>query len=99
MRTLLVARRTLSALLLLLPGMTTFFVGGIVSRRGGGIIKSLCLLPHNAATDETFKSTEFAVIFVRDKTDGVTDGVRASGAPDAMDVIFRVHREIVIHDV
>ncbi len=42
---------------------------------------------------------KFAVIFVRHKTDRVADRVRAAGAADAMHIIFRVHREIVIHDV
>src|ERR1017187_4372467 len=96
-RPLLAARRALSALLL--PGMTAFLVGGIVSRRGGGIVKPFCFFPHDAATNETLQRTQFAVILVGDKTDGVADGVRASGAADAMDVILRVHREIVIDDM
>ena len=68
-------------------------------RHNLGVIKSFRAFPHDAATDEAFKRAEFAVIFGRDKTDGVADRVRASGAADAMDVILDVHREIVIHDV
>jgi hypothetical protein len=61
---LFVARRTLAALLLV-TRMTAFFVCGIVGRRGGGVIKSFRLFPHEAAADEAFKRTEFAVVLVR----------------------------------
>ena len=64
-----------------------------------GVIKSLRPLPHDAATDEAFERAEFAVILGRDKTDGITHRVRASGASDAMNVILDVHREIVVHDM
>ena len=64
-----------------------------------GIIKSLRPFPHDAATDEAFKRTEFAVVLGRDKADGVANRVRTSGAADAMDIILGVHREIIIHDV
>jgi hypothetical protein len=37
------------------------------------------------------------LIFRRNKADRITDGVCAAGASDAMDIILRVHREIVIH--
>ena len=40
-----------------------------------------------------------AVVLRGDEADGVADGVRAAGAADAMDVILRVHREIVVHHV
>src|SRR5258705_12325084 len=62
-----------------------------------GVIKSVRALPHDAAADEAFERAEFAVVFGRDEADGVTDGVGASGAADAMDVIFDVHREIIVH--
>src|ERR1035437_6998152 len=74
-------------------------VGGIEGGRGGGVIKSFGRFSHDAAADETFERAEFALVFVRDKTDGVADGVRAAGAPDAMNIILGLHREIVIHDV
>ena len=40
-----------------------------------------------------------ALIFRRNEADRIADRVRAAGASDAMDVILRVHREIVIHHV
>ena len=93
--TLLMALRTLAAWL----RATTFFVHGIEGWRRGGIIKTFGFLPHNTATDETFERAQFTLIFVRDETDGVADGVRATGAADAVDVILGLHRKIIIHDV
>ena len=95
---LVIARRTLAALLLM-TRLTAFFVGGIVGRRGGGVIKALRFFPHEAAADEAFKRAEFAMILVRHETDGVTDLIRAAGAADAMDVILDVHRKIIVHYV
>jgi hypothetical protein len=82
--TLLVTRRTLAALMLRMAAL----VGRIEGGRGGGVIKPFRLFPHDATTDETFECAEFAMIFVRDKTDGITDGMGAAGAPDAMNIIF-----------
>ena len=79
--------------------MATFFIGGIVGRRSGGIIKFLRFLPHDATADEAFERAEFAVIFGRDKADGVAHRMRPASAADAMDIILGVHREIVIHHV
>ena len=70
---------------------TAAFVGRIKCRRGGGIIKSLRFFPHNTTANESFERAQFTLIFLRDKTDGVADRVRASAAADAMDIIFRVH--------
>ncbi len=39
------------------------------------------------------------MILRRDKTDRVADRVGAARASDAMHVILRVHRKVVIHDV
>ena len=55
------------------------------------------MFPHDAATDETLERTQRPLIFRRNETDRIADGVRAAGATDAMDVILRVHREIVVH--
>jgi len=97
LRALLIPLRTLAALLMLRPA--TFFVHGIERRRRGGIIKSFRFFSHDAAADEAFERAEFALIFVRNKTDGIADGVRPAGAADAMNVILSLHREIIIHDV
>ena len=38
-------------------------------------------------------------VFRSNETDRIADGMGAAGPPDAMNVILRVHREIVIHHV
>ncbi len=63
------------------------------------IIKSICAFTHDATTDEAFERAKFAVIFRRDKADGVTDRVRPARPTDAMDVILDVHGEIIVHHV
>src|SRR6186713_925160 len=84
----------------LLPGTTLIITTALrLSRAGGVIIKTLGAFAHDAATDEAFQRAQFAVIFRRHEADRVADGVRAPGTPDAMHVIFHVHREIVIHHV
>jgi hypothetical protein len=71
-------------------------------REGGRncvIIKIVGPLSHHAASDESLQRTKRVSIFRRDKTDGIADGLRSSSPPDAVNIIFRVHREIEIHDV
>src|SRR6267143_4379440 len=63
------------------------------------VIKAFRPFPHNAATDETFERAQRPLIFGRNKADRITDGMCAAGASNAMDVILRVHRKIVIHHV
>ena len=72
---------------------------GIARRCGRFIIETFRFLPHNPATDETFKRAQRSLILWRDETDRIADSVGAPGASDAMNVILRVHREIVIHDM
>ena len=71
----------------------------IAWRSGGIVIEAFRAFAHDAAADETLERTQRPVIFRRDETDRVADRMRAAGAADAMDVILRVHREIVIHHV
>ena len=79
---------------------TAFSPASLLSRRRGCvIIKAFRLLSHDPATDKPFKRAQRSLIFRRNKTDRIADGMRAAGASDAMHVIFRVHREIVIHHV
>lgn len=66
-------------------------------RTSGVVVKTLSAFAHDAASDKAFQRAQLAVIFRRHETDRVADGVRASGATDAMHVILHVHREIVIH--
>src|SRR5260221_3010580 len=63
------------------------------------VIKSVRPFPHDAATDEAFERTQFTMIFGRHKADGVAHGLRPARAPNAVDIILDVHREIVVHDV
>jgi len=66
-------------------------------RSGGTVIESFRLLPHDAATNEPFQRPQFALILRRHKADRIADGIGATRAADAVDVIFRMHGEIVIH--
>jgi len=61
------------------------------------IIETFRFLSQNAATDETFERSQRSVVFRRNKTYRIADGVRATGASDAMNIILRVHWEIVVH--
>jgi hypothetical protein len=65
----------------------------------GRIVKSLRPLAHDAASDEAFQRPQRALIFRRDEADGVAHRLRPPCAADAMHVILRMHREIVIHHV
>ena len=81
----------------LLAGTTVIVATAFgLCRTSGVVVKSFGAFAHDAASDETFESAEFAVIFIGDEADGIADGIRASGASDAMDVILDVHREIVV---
>ena len=66
---------------------------------GGMIIETFCFLSHNPATNETLEGTQLALIIRCDKTDRVSHRVRATGPADSVDVILRVHREVVVHHV
>src|SRR4030095_14712635 len=71
----------------------------IAWRRSLIVIETFRLFPYDAAADETLERTQWPLIFRCNETDRITDGVCAAGASDAMDIILRVHREIVIHDM
>ena len=70
-----------------------------MGRGGGRVIESLRALAHDAASDKPLQRPQLAVIFRRHKTDGIAHRVRPACPSDAMDVILRVHREIVVHHV
>ena len=79
---------------------TAFSPAPLISRRCGCfVIETFRFLPHDPATDETLERAQRSLIFRRNETDRIADGVRTTGAPDAMNIILRVHREIVIHHV
>src|ERR1700730_10760669 len=72
----------------------------LVARRAGGVvIKSFRAFPHDAAADETLERPQRPVIFRRYETDCVADGLGAPGPSDAVNVVLRVHRKIVVHHV
>jgi hypothetical protein len=61
------------------------------------VIETFRLFPYDPAADETLERTQRPLIFRRNKADRITDSVRAAGASDAMDIILRVHWEIIVH--
>jgi hypothetical protein len=65
--------------------------------RGRVVIETFGALPHYAATNESFKRAQRSVILWGDKADRVANGMGATGASDAMNIILRVHRKIVVH--
>src|SRR5206468_3434781 len=68
-------------------------------RRSLIVIETFRLFPYDAAPNETLERTQRPLIFRCNETDRITDGVCAARASDAMDIILRVHRKIVIHHV
>src|SRR5208282_1433119 len=63
------------------------------------VIKIVSPLSHNAASDESLQRPKSVSILRCYKADGIPDRLRPSGPPDAVNIIFRVHRKIEIHDV
>ena len=63
------------------------------------IIKIVSSLSHHATSDESFQRAKSLSIFRRHKADGVSDRLCPSGPPDSVNIIFRMHRKIEIHDV
>src|SRR5438477_3041487 len=68
-------------------------------RRSMIVIETFCLFPDDPAADETLERTQRPLIFRRDETDRIAHRMRAARAPDAMDIILRLHREVVVHHV
>jgi hypothetical protein len=71
----------------------------VARRRSLIVIETFRLFAYDPAADETLERTQRSLIFRRNKADRITDGVRPAGASDAMDIILRVHREIIIHNM
>src|SRR5580704_12159701 len=59
-----------------------------LGRRGGVVIKTIRAFAYDAATDETLHHSQFGLVFVRHKTEGVTHGVGSARASDPVDVIL-----------
>ena len=82
--------------------VTGMAVAAIAFREGrcrGRVVETLRPLANDAAADEPFQRAQFALIVRGDEADRVADRVRAARAANPVDVILRVHREIVIHHV
>src|SRR5437588_6466341 len=65
----------------------------------GRVVESLRTFAHDPAADEAFERTQGALIFGCDETDSVAHGVGAARPANAVDVVFRVLREVVIDDM
>jgi len=65
----------------------------------GSVIKPFGTLPHDTPADEAFNGAQLRVVFRGHEADGVAHRVGAAGSADAVDIILRVHRKIVIHHV
>ena len=72
---------------------------GLRRRSGGGVVETIGALAHEAAPDESLEGAQRAVILRGDEADGVADGQRPARPADTMNVVFRVHGEVVIDDV
>ena len=68
-------------------------------RRCGRVVETLRPFTDDAAPDEAFQRPQFVPVLRRDKADGVAHRMRPAGASDTVDIIFRMHREIIIHHV
>src|SRR5688500_11022908 len=82
------------------PRRTALAAAALVAGwRGGVVIEAFGAFADDAAADEAFEGAQRSLVLRGDEADRVADGEGAAGAADAMDVIFGVHREIVIHHV
>src|SRR5215212_4575288 len=68
-------------------------------RSGCVVVEIFSFLPDNSATDKLLERPQLALIFRRNETDRVAHGMGATGPANAMHVILRMHRKIVVHHV
>ena len=77
--------------------------GFIFSGEGGGgnrfLIEAFELKLRNGGFDEALNGADFASFLWGNKGEGIADRSGSTGATDAMYVIIRSHRDIVINDV
>ena len=69
----------------------------VAQRSSRVVIEAFRSFPHNTATNESFERAQRSVILRGDKADRVANGMGATRASDAMNIILRVHRKIVVH--
>jgi hypothetical protein len=68
-------------------------------RGGGVVVETLGAFPNDAAANETFHCSQIAMVLRSREADGIADGVGATGAANAVDIVFGVHRKIEVHNV
>jgi hypothetical protein len=68
-------------------------------RRGRVVIETIRPFPYNASTDKSLERAQGSLIFRRNKADGVSNGMGSASSSDAMNIILRMHRKVVIHHV
>jgi hypothetical protein len=70
----------------------------VFTRRSGGIvIKIVRPFPQNAATDETLECAQRSLVFRGNKAYRIANGMSPPGSADAMNIIFGMHRKVVVH--
>ena len=67
--------------------------------RGVEVLEILQLQPGNARADEALDGADVIEVFRGEDGEGVAFVLRAAGAADAVDVVFRMAGDIVIDDV
>jgi hypothetical protein len=70
-----------------------------MSLRPLGVIEVLHPGLHQVASDEPLQSSQRIPVFRGDKTDRISNRLRAARAPDAVHIVFRVHGEVVVDDM
>jgi hypothetical protein len=95
------AALALRAALLLLKRALIASLGTIISERlrGGVVVETFGFFAHKAAANEALQLAHVIEFIRGDEADRVADGMGATGATDAVDVIFHDVREVEIHDV
>src|SRR5205809_7448862 len=68
-------------------------------KHGVNVRKVLQLQPRNFLSNEMLNRLQRGQLLAVHQGEGVADILRATGSPNAMDVIFRVFGNIVINDV
>ena len=75
-------------------------LGGLIGTGDdGGVVKSFEPELGNLGADEALDVADVGGVFRRDERDGVADGLRATGAADAVHVVFWFLRDVVVDDV
>jgi hypothetical protein len=67
--------------------------------RRGRSIETFSMFAHDAPADEPFERAQGFLLLRHHEADGIAHCLRAAGSPNAVDVVFRMHWEIIIYDV